>query len=317
MTSNIVQLPLHAHEQTRMQFESPFAQFNTPESPILFPVGERTCGWLQRTGTYAPLTSHKAIIRLSPDGTSAHALNVVPHTYRLVHNRELFAMIEDVMCNELGLDKLRGVRVKDSISEGGKLCFREYVFPELVCRQDTLRNARGGGVRSDIAFRIVLRNAYGGASLRMFAGAIEFYCTNGMLLGAHDSTYYKHTKGLRVERVAGNVMRSVKQFVDVQPTWRKWCNTPVTREQTMAFFHSVCDTDRLRNLLIERHDREAADRGDNLWAVYSAMTAYASHPDGEFAPRRGLGNTAATMMVRETRVRQWTQTPEWSALVDA
>src|SRR5262245_13905382 len=72
----------------------PFSSYNTPRSPILFPVGQRPVGWQQRDGSYQRTSAHKAIIRLSPKGDSAILLNVVGATYKLVHNRELFSKIE-------------------------------------------------------------------------------------------------------------------------------------------------------------------------------------------------------------------------------
>ena len=150
--------------------DGPFDKFNTPASSILFPVAERAIGWRMKDGTYGPVKTHKAIIRTTPDGNAAHVLNIVGQSYKLVHNHELFTHVEQCITDQVLPTDLEDVQVQDSVSGWGRMCYRQYVFPRI-------KRSLGGSTRSDIAFRMIVQNGYGGSALRIHAGAIEFWCS--------------------------------------------------------------------------------------------------------------------------------------------
>ena len=310
-----VKLTAQTHIMTHQAFRpgnTPFDRLNEKNNTLFFPVAERDLGWHRRDGTYDKMVTHKAIIRLSDDGKSASAINVVNKTYKLVHNRELFTGIEDTMCNEMGLPAIRDVAVKDSIAHGGRTCIRQYVFPNITCRP-TSRS-----IKSEIAFRVIARNSYGGTGIRLYGGAIEFYCTNGMMSGQHDAAYFRHTSGLQISGINLAVKRMLEQFVDKQAVWAKWADTPVQRHATIEFFRAISASPRQFDLFQTRWLEEREDRGSTVWSVYSTLTNFSSHPRGEFAPRRTDNDTlAATMLHREVQVQKWVSSPEWGKLLEA
>lgn len=292
---------------------SPFDRYNTPNSPILFPVGERPVGWRMRTGEYQNTPNHKAIIRLSHTGDSAVLLNVVGSTYKVVHNRELLTNMEDTITSLLPADQLEGVQVKDRAAHYGRVCFREYVFPNIRCRI-------GGSTRSDIAFRMIVQNGYGGSALRIHAGAIEFYCTNGMISGEYSSVYRRHTSGVTLHGIPNVVTKALLQFSNDAERWKVWAHKPVQHEAAMNLFRSLAVSNKAKDNLMDQYMREQDHRGNSLWSVYSALTYYASHTDGAFGLRKMVGeqdSEATTMLTRELNVAKWLHTPEWRALEDA
>lgn len=288
----------------------PFSKYNGAASAILFPVGERRVGWETRSGGYQRITSHKAIIRLTPTGESVHVLGVVGSGYRLVTNRELFGRVEDTLRKQMQIEQLNGVQVKDRVSGYGRVCFREYIFPNIKCRL-------GGGTKSDIAFRILVQNGYGGSALRVHSGAIEFYCTNGMISGEYQSAYKKHTSGLAVAGVGDIVANALDTFVGSQERWKHWAKTPVKHQEAMDLFKQLTDSNKLYENLSNQYLREVEERGRNLWAVYSALTFYASHNDGEFKLKSSVeaqDTIATTMLQRELSVARWVDSDAWRKL---
>lgn len=285
---------------------TPFTPYNTPNSPIMFPVGLRCVGWQTRAGQYENLLGHKALIRLSPDGRSASVLAVVSDSYRIVHNRELICRVEDTLMKELPARALDGVRITDKVAYNGRVCHREYVFPGLC--SDI-------GAKSQIAFRVIVQNGYGGSALRIIAGAIEFYCTNGMIRGEYDSTYRRHTSGLVIEHLDTTVARSINTYVKATHEWRKWTKTPIAHEAAMNLFRAIARTPSQLDKFSDRWLVEQEDRGRNLWAAYSTLTYYSSHNEGQFAVRRESANASAIMMQRELNVAKWIERPEFLALV--
>lgn len=302
MPEGVTQLP-------RANGDDPFSKYNTPSSPILFPVGERRVGWERRDGSFERTASHKAIIRLNQRGDAAQLLNIVGVSYKIVHNRELFSAVEDAMKRNMLPEHIHDVQVQDKVSGWGKVCYRQYVFPSIRCR---IPHAR-----SDIGFRIVVQNGYGGSALRTHSGAIDFYCTNGMIRGEYTSTYRKHTSRLEVGDLDAVIEKALMTFASSQDVWAGWSRKQVNHDKVMAFFEAVSTSAKMRDGLIDQYARETDDRGRNLWAVYSSLTYYASHNDGVFALRRTVeeqDTVASTMLNRELTVAKWTQTKEWKEM---
>ena len=82
----------------------------------------------------------------------------------------------------------------------------------------------------------------------------------------------------------------------------------------------AAQSNRMREGLADQFTREVDDRGNNLWAVYSTLTYYASHADGHFTLRRTVDDTdtvAQTMLGRELNVARWVQTNEWKEMENA
>jgi hypothetical protein len=235
-------------------------------------------------------------------------LNVVGANYRLVHNKELFSHVEDTLRKKMQHHELDGVQVKDRVAGFGRTCYREYIFPHIKCRLSA-------STQSDIAFRLIVQNGYGDSALRVHAGAIEFYCTNGMISGEYESAYRKHTKHITVADFGGVVDKALNSFTSSQDKWQRWAKTPVRPLDAMELFRELASSDKLRENLGNQYMREREVRGENLWTVYSALTYYASHADGDFSPRSTEHDTvASTMLKRERNVARWIETPMWRKL---
>jgi hypothetical protein len=304
-------MPLDAtNTDARPSGDDPFGKYNGPQAAILFPVAERSVGWETRGGGYQRIHSHKAIIRMNEDATAAYPLAVVGNNYKLVHNRELFSRVEQTMCKQIRAQDLQDVQVRDRVSGFGRTCYRDYVFPRIKCNI-------GKSAKSDIGFRIIVQNGYGGSALRVHAGAIEFYCSNGIISGEFESSYRKHTSGLMVSGIDSAITKSIETFAANQSKWRKWAATPVRHAAAMELFKELAASAKLQEGLTEQYMAECDDRGPNLWAVYSAMTYYSSHNDGPFAFRASVekqDTVATTMLQRELRVSHWINTDAWRKL---
>ena len=303
-------MPLDAANTRVPEEQDPFAEHNAKPSIIMFPVGQRKIGWVNREGGYEPINTHKALVRVTDDGTAAKVLGIVGDGYKLVHNKELFARVEDTLCKMIPVPSLHGVQINDKLSGWGRLCYREYIFPNLKCDI-------GGAIKSPISFRMIVQNGYGGSALRIHAGAIEHFCTNGMISGEFESTYRKHTSGLEMSGIARTIERALKAFVDSQTKWRRWAETPVKHAAAMELFKELANSDRLCENLSQQYMRETDTRGNNLWSVYSALTYYASHAEGDFklrATTETQDSVVSTMLNRELNVSKWVETPAWHKL---
>jgi hypothetical protein len=236
-------------------------------------------------------------------------LNIVGSGYKIVHNSELFSAVEDAMLNEMLPEHLAGMKVTDRVAGWGRMCFRDYTFPAIKCRV-----THGN---SEIGFRILVQNGYGGSALRIHSGAIDFYCMNGMIHGEFISTYRRHTAGVTIGNLSNAVQTALLQFAAQQDVWRTWAEKPAKFDAVLELFEKISTSEKMRNALLEQYERESDARGKNVWAVYSTMTHYASHYDGNFGLRRTVleaDTVATTMLTRELNVAKWAQSQEFKKL---
>jgi hypothetical protein len=68
----------------------------------------------------------KMLIRTSYDGDKY--LNVVNDKYRVVENREVLVPLQTQMINYFDPLVLEDVKIKDTISANGNVCYAEYIF---------------------------------------------------------------------------------------------------------------------------------------------------------------------------------------------
>ena len=289
--------------------KTPFGNaLNDVDSCIMFPVGERELSWKSRKGEHFGIPSHKVLVRMNATGNGGFPLDVVKSTYQLVHNRELFSILQDAITRRVPAEQLAGAHVTDKIAGYGRTCIREYVFPNIKCDV--------GDPQSDVAFRLIAQNGYGGSALKLIGGAIKFYCANGMLIGEHESVYRKHTRGLVMGDLGVQVGNLLQRFAKSQEEWKRLTTIAVERAATMQMFRDLCSTELLADRLFTRWGVERDNLGSNAWSVYNAMTYYASHNEGEFAVKASSdANEHSIMLQREQRVAAWLQSAAWKSFV--
>jgi len=278
-------------------------------SPIMFPVGERNVAWIGRDDKPNLISDHKCLVRLSPDSSHAIPLAVVKRSYAMIHNRELFNAVSDTMEAAFTADELDDAYCVDRVAMQGKSCLREYIFPSINCR------IGGRGDRASlVALRIIVQNGYGGSALRNYTGAIDFFCTNGMIRGEYATMYRRHTSGLVIPQLREHIDKAIAAYADSALAFTRWADTPVTREDTMAFFHAVAKTPSRFEHLSNQWLNEIEVRGRTLWSVYSALTYYASHVDETKKAPADSDAINGIVHRRELDVAKWIQTDEWKKL---
>lgn len=256
--------------------------------------------------------THKALVRpihhdIQPHNPQPRLLNVVGIGYKVVQNRELFQAVEAQFMQSFNEQELRDVHVQDKMSYHGAQCMREYIFPNVRCPIEGRRV-------SEIAFRTIVVNGFGGSSIRVLTGAIDFFCANGMVLGEFDTMYARHTSGLQIGNITSRIKRAVDVFYKQADRWSQWMRKTITYEEAADFYKSQF-SERLADKLARQYLIEAQVHGANVWALYSALTYYASHDEGDFAVRKtDNDHTAATLLTRERSVRKATYSEDFQRL---
>jgi len=234
------------------------------------------------------------------------SIGLVGKNYKLLRNRELCEGIEDTFMDILTPEELKDVRRVDSISYMGGTSIRQYVFPNIRCDI--------GSKSSDIAFRTVIINGYdGSSSFKFYHGAIDFFCSNGMVSGVYDMTVRRHTSGLTIPNLTDKLRRSIDIFYKQADTWSKWVGKTICDEDAEECYKAMPNVSERRVQQLMRQFRiECGSHDRTVWALYSAATFYASSDHGEFSIREtNSDHKASTLMNREQQVRAWQNTDEF------
>ena len=277
------------------------------ESELYFDTWERPCYFKGKDDTFYMDEDHKHIVRMYDD--KPLSLGVVGKNYNKLSNEKLCKNIEETFVEALTDEELRGVDVKDTVSYHGGLSIRQYIFPNI--RADIQSR------NSDVAFRTIIVNGYdGSSSFKLYNGAIDFFCSNGMVTGIYDMIVKKHTKGLQIPRLIDKVKTSIDIFYKQAEQWQHWVGKTITDEEAQECYESFPNaSDKMVAKLMRQFHIESLSHGRTVWALYSAATFYSSHSAGEFATREtGQDHTASTLLNRERQVRSWVETDRFVSI---
>ena len=283
---------------TTLHPQSPEA-FNS-ESNLYFDVYERPAGFEGASGWYND-PKHKHIVRVIDN--EPVSIGLVGRNYKVLHNRELCEGIEQTFMETMTPEELKNVQRTDATSYMGATSIRNYIFPNI--------SADIGSRKSSVAFRAIVINGYDGASsFKFYHGAIDFFCTNGMVTGSYDMMVKRHTSGLTVPKLTDRLRNSIDIFYKQSEQWSKWVGKAISDEDAETCFKSMPNVSERRvDQLMRQFRIECQSHDRTVWALYSAATYYATSNTGDFAVRQtSEDHTASTLINREQQVRSWLNT---------
>ena len=237
----------------------------------------------------------KALINTRTD----EIMSVVSSSYKVVSNEEIFSNFCRAVV-EAGVN-IEGANAKVSQNATGSRALVEFSFPEEVIRV--------AGDDSDTALQICAINSFDG-SLRYIVkgGALRMKCLNGQILGDILGEYSStHTKQLDVPESAQHIMGMVQSFQHARVYWDEMLHKPVSDHQfdcVAAEFLNLKEepkgmqlnvllagrwekdpnarSNARYNHLVELWDKYRAEFGQNVYALYNALTDYVTHPHKEY-----------------------------------
>lgn len=277
-----------------------------PDSELYFDVWERPA-YFKGTSKYYEDAGHKHIVRTWND--EPVSIGLVGRNYKLLKNKELYESMEDTFIEALTKEELDGVTRRDSISYMGGTSIRDYIFPNISVDIESQR--------SNVAFRAIVVNGYdGSSSFKFYHGAIDFFCTNGMVSGLYDMTVKKHTAGLQIPKLNDKLRTSIDVFYKQADQWSKWVGKEISDEDAEECFKAMPNVSERRVAQLMHQFRiECSSHGRTVWALYSAATYYATSNKGQFGVREtDNDHTASTLLNREQQVRSWLNTEEFEKI---
>jgi hypothetical protein len=151
----------------------------------------------------------------------------------------------------------------------------------------------------------------------VFFGAIDFFCTNGMVTGDYDKIKRKNTSNFSLDKFIQELQSSVTDFYETADKFQRWANTSLMTVDVKDLLEAVVKSERKSEKMFTLYNQEVSTRGRNVWALYSAFTNYASYADernGFNLRNTGNDTEAQSMWAREQEVAKWIDSPQFQAI---
>ena len=278
---------------------------------IMFPVYKQS---VRGIGGKIDAPDVKMLTRRNSQGMEEY-ISVVNKDYRVVENAEILEPLQKQMINFFDPLVLQDVHIKDTILKNGRTCYSEYIFPKVKYGIQT-----DVGHKTEFGLRFVMKNSFDGkGSVVMWSGLIDFFCTNGTVTGKYDVTRKRHTRNFSTDGFINAFEVTMNNHKEIVDGYQRLADKKVKHEQVVNLFNTLTKVkDRLRSgtlseKLSNQYNSERYTRGDNAFAVMSAMTHYASHGTGRFNLTRT--GDQGTLYKRQEKVTNWLRSDTWKEFV--
>ena len=249
------------------------------------------------------------------NSSTGEYIGVVGDTFNCASHDAFFTGVVDTITENLSYVARDGMTTKWNVARQNAWAMLDMTLPNVTARIETDKHS------TTIAQRIIaLHGIDGSYSNQTFFGAIDFFCSNGMVRGEHDKVRRKNTANFTMDRFIRDLRESTQSFYAQSERLQGWANKPLYRGDVKAMLDTLLKSDRMAEKMFGLYNQEASMRGQNVWALYSAFTNYASYADERngFSLRcTGKDTSAVSMFQRENKVSQWIESKPFKELIAA
>jgi|TARA_R100000482_G_scaffold123368_1_gene73166 hypothetical protein len=246
------------------------------------------------------------------NGNTGEYLGIVGNGFSCASHSDFFTRAHNTISEHLGVEFCDNMNIKYRTARNNAWVMMDMTMPNVLRKIVTDKHS------TTIAPRLIaLHGIDGSCSNMVFFGAIDFFCTNGMVSGDYDKIKRKNTANFNLDVFIDELNSSVSDFYETADKFQRWANTSLMTVDVKALLESVIKSDRKSEKMFSLYNQEVSTRGRNVWALYSAFTNYASYADERngFNLRNTGNDTAAqSMWSREQEVSKWISTPQFKAI---
>jgi len=246
------------------------------------------------------------------NGSTGDYIGIVGDGFTCASHTDFFRDVIDATTENLSEHEIEGADIKWRDAHHNGWAMMDMTLPNV--------NAKIVTDKSDttVAQRIIaLHGVNGTCSNVTIFGAIDFFCLNGQIRGRHDKVMRKNTSNFSLDRFIIELEKSTQDFHAQTEQLQRWANTSLVGVNVKAMLETIMKSDRKAEKMYGLYNQEVSVRGNNLWALYSAFTNYATYADERngFALRKTQNDTrAVSMFQREVEVSTWIDTPQFRQL---
>ena len=242
-------------------------------------------------------------------------IGIVGSKFNSVTHTEFYDRVWDTMSEQLGEEAMKGVEVKWNTARNNAFAMLDATMPSTKALITTDKQ------QTEISQRVIaLHGVDGLCSNQVFFGAIDFFCTNGMIRGEHDKVRRKNTTNFNMATFIKELENANSDFYSQAEQLQEWARTPLEYNSVRDMLHSLMGSEVKGDKMLGLYAQEIQTRGQNAFALYSAFTNYASYADERNGFKlRNTGNdtNAISMWGREQEVTKWVSSKQFKELVAA
>ena len=249
------------------------------------------------------------------NGNTGDYIGVVGDTFNCASHADFFEGVHNTITENLGDAECEGMNMKWRIARQNAWAMLDMTLPNVTARIETAKHS------TTIAQRIIaLHGIDGSCSNQTFFGAIDFFCTNGQIRGEHDKIRRKNSANFSMDRFIRDLRESSQSFYAQSKRLQGWANKSLFVWDVKSMLKTLLKSDRTAEKMLALYNQEASVRGQNVWALYSAFTNYATYADdrnGFTLRNTGKDTNAVSMFQRENKVSQWIESKPFKELIAA
>ena len=246
---------------------------------------------------------------------TGEVLGIVGSNFNCGSHQDFTNSFAQPLFDKLSDEDVQNMQMKISTARNDAFMMLDITFPTTKTTITTDKMSQDVGLRI-----IALHGVDGLCSNQVYFGTIDFFCTNGQIMGEHDKVRKKNTSGFRMHDFLSEIENMDFDFKRHTAKLQEWANTSLPRNNVEPVLCSLMKSERMRIRMHDLYKAEAHKRGDNLYALYSAFTNYSTYADERngFKERNtGKDTKAVTMWKREEEVSMWVSSPQFKALTNA
>ena len=244
--------------------------------------------------------------------TTGQPLGIVGKSFQCASHGDFFRGVMDTATQELGVDALDGAVNQFRTARNGAWAMLDVTLPNIKTKITTDK------AETEIGNRIIsLHGIDGSCSNQVFFGAIDFFCTNGMITGDHDKVRKKNTSNFTMDSFIYELNRARTDFFHQAEKMQVWAETSLKFINVKDLIESIISSKTKAEKMFGLYNAEASVRGHNKFALYSAFTNYASYADernGFNLRNTGHDTQAINMWSREQEVSKWVSSNQFRVL---
>tara|TARA_R100000935_G_scaffold55905_1_gene86490 strand:- start:2497 stop:3324 length:828 start_codon:yes stop_codon:yes gene_type:complete len=230
-------------------------------------------------------------------------LGIVGKSFQCASHGDFFRGVMDTATQELGAESLEDAEHTFKTARNGAWAMLDVTLPNIKTTITTDK------AQTEIGNRIIsLHGIDGSCSNQVFFGAIDFFCTNGMITGDHDKVRKKNTSNFTMDSFIYELNRARTDFFQQAAKMQVWAETSLKFINVKDLLDSIISSKTKAEKMFGLYNTEASVRGHNKFSLYSAFTNYASYADernGFSLRNTGHDTQAISMWSREQEVSKW------------
>ena len=230
-------------------------------------------------------------------------LGIVGKSFQCASHGDFYRGVMDTVTEELNAYEVRDADMQWRTARNGAWAMLDITLPNMRSNITTDKHETSIGNRI-----ISLHGIDGSCSNQVFFGAIDFFCTNGMITGDYDKVRKKNTANFTLDGFIRELTRARSDFYDTAEKMQVWANTSTKYVDVKSLLDDMIGSKRKAEKMFQLYNHEVNVRGHNKFSLYSAFTNYASYADernGFNLKNTGNDTQAISMWSREQEVSKW------------